>query len=231
MRTLSQVAAVGGFDPIADVAWTHAYWAEGAKLMATSPTNNVSISTWPDEVGSGDITVVPTFNGGRYIAAATELGGRPAIRFLAAAPCRMQGSWSVVSQPNTLVVVGAHADGSGSRDLVDSDATNRQLLDDSSGVWRMFAGTSASTGAPSSDTGKHIFIAYYNGAGSTLSIDGSTVSVGNPGSNGVSAPQLGFSVSTSRNVAYALVGWKSGALTADERDGLIAWSQSRYATP
>lgn len=44
------------FNPIGSILWAHAYWAEGAEFIAQGYSNGAAVGTWPDEVGTADLT-------------------------------------------------------------------------------------------------------------------------------------------------------------------------------
>lgn len=48
--------AASSFDPIADVGWAHAYWAEGSEFAALSYSADAEVTSWPDEVGTIDLS-------------------------------------------------------------------------------------------------------------------------------------------------------------------------------
>lgn len=230
LRRSAPVVSGGAYNPVTAISWAYAYWAEGADFVASGPIDGTGVSTWHDEIGSSNFTTPGGSTSPHYIAAATELGNKPAIRFRIGQFDRLDATWGPLAQPNSLVIIGAHNGGLSNRDYVDSLSANRQLFDDTGGVWRMLASSSAPTSIAADDN-KHLFIALYNGASSTLQVDGTVSSTVNPGTNSISAPILGFSNALNRNPVYAFIGWKSGALTAGEISALRTWSQSYYGTP
>jgi hypothetical protein len=99
----------------------------------------------------------------------------------------ISGSYSLVGQPITDIVVGA-IDNSGDAALFSGDNNLNVeegaalLLYDNSGSWGIFSGTILSGGTR--DTTPHVFEAVYNGASSTLDVDGTDVASGDSGQRG-----------------------------------------------
>lgn len=116
-------------------------------------------------------------------------GGHPALRFDGNDYLQVTGF--TYSQPNTILVVAKFDLPIAAAFPVFDGVSDRELLYASSGLWRLFAGDVADLGA--NDTSQHVFVSTFNGASSTLSIDGVTSSAVNSGTNAISGITIGAS--------------------------------------
>lgn len=221
------------FDILNDIGWTHAYWTEGPEFQALGYANNDTVTVFPDEISTKDFEDSAD-TGPTYVAAysSTNISG-PALTFNGSTQrLRYPTSGTFMTQPDTVVVVGQAVDGN--KDIVDgSGSGTRQLLDANSGTWRMFAGTSRTTGH-AVDSNGHLFIAYFNAANSYLTLDGSqgtvAASIGTDQMGGTPT-MMGTLASLYTNGALIFVGYYSGELSSDDKDAILAWAQSTYGTP
>jgi hypothetical protein len=64
-------------DPLALIPWTHAWYTLGDRSRALNYQADAAVTTWPDEIGSADMT--RNAAGPIWKAAVTAFGGRPAV--------------------------------------------------------------------------------------------------------------------------------------------------------
>jgi hypothetical protein len=88
-------------------------------------------------------------------------------------------SIGTVTQPYTVYITAAHDVTTGSQYMMDSASGGRAGFLITTATWRSFAGTLLADGA--ADTSPHVFKIFFNGASSTIGIDGTTVATGNAG--------------------------------------------------
>ena len=217
---LQQQGGGAAFDVLNDIAWDAAYWEGGSEFAAQSYSDSDSVTTWPDEIGTDDLTGdpgVPIYDAvnASYNDAAVLAGNAASDRMTSAA---------TYVQPGTVVIVG-NFDATGA-DLFDG-STARWLFDGSGGSGRLFAGTARVT-SWTVDTNPHLFVVYYNGASSYLEVDGTQYTVGGTvGTANLQDPWFRFGAAG----AMAFVGVIQAELTSGEKSSLLSWSQGRYGTP
>ena len=213
-------------NPFTMVAWHAAYWASDP--LWTPPADGGVVTTWRD--GSGNNRTMTTSGGPIYRAASSVLNNKPAVEFdgidaqantsdftpLVAPPY----SWVAILRNGNPVVQGYWASGTNSAGAyIDTNA------------YGMYGGVVLSGGT--ANTSRHLVVAGWDSV-SKIEVDGTQVASGNSGSpsqpawriavwaNGTSAPGQN---------TYGFVGFKAGALTAQEKADLLAWSRSFYGTP
>lgn len=65
------------FEPLEDISWVGAWWAAGPEFRALGLAHGAAVTTFPDEVGTADMTrdaAGPTFT-----TSSSALAGRPAV--------------------------------------------------------------------------------------------------------------------------------------------------------
>jgi hypothetical protein len=234
-RFLKTVPAVP-FSPL-DVPWHTVFWADQIAGLADGDP----VAQWDDLSGNGRHASQPTASQRPlYRPAYAPLGGRPAVvgdatdDFLRTAPFS-----TALPQPTTIVVVGV-LPAAGNSTFVDGVASGaaRQAVYNgwSPGYVSMWAGAGTnvnSTTAINATPSRRLYVATFAGASSELWVDGTVRGSGNPGGNGLGGVTLlsFFDGSNAMGAAVSFVGVLPRALTFQERDGLLAWSQNHYGTP
>lgn len=162
-------------------------------LLAFVGSGNGWIQSWYDQ-STNNITGNPVGSGGVRVlivnAGVVEtLNGNAALSFgTTAAAAIVTGP--VLSQPDTIAVAAQFTSfapaGAGLTD--GHSASPRQAIAYSSGGagYQLFAGSATLTGG-TPDFLSHDFIGIFNGASSSLVVDGTAVISGNPGSNGIAS--------------------------------------------
>lgn len=190
-------------------------------MVALGLSDAAAVSTWPDEIGSEDLTQTGA-NRPTYRTAGT-INAVPAVRGDGSQYLnRTAASFTGLAQPDTVVVVAKYATLTNTSDpyLFDGAGSTRQILTgrySNISVWLFFAGTVVEGGA--SNTSAHLWLGYFNGASSVGQIDGTQVSSGNFGSNSLDGMAL-FTNSTFNFFAsadIAFVGLFSGDVRTDPK--------------
>lgn len=236
-RLLFTGSEVAAFDPVDDIAWHTAYWAEGDSFAALGLADGAAVSTMPDETGTGFGSATQGTASARptYRAADANFNSQPCID-------GDGGDWlrtatgTAIGQPCTVVLVGK------------SSATGQRLVDGAGGGayqgmlyrstgaavnyhWMVYAPSGAGSSIPS-DSSTHLFIIELNGSSSSLQVDGTTATGLNPGTNSPSGVTLlNDYAANSAADKFAFYGLISGTLTADEKADLLAWAREHYGTP
>ena len=210
-------AAGGGFDPIADVGWTHAYWAEGTEFVALGYADTDAITSWPDEVGTENLAQSVASITYR---AASAINSQPALLSGLSSARLTKTFASAITQPLTVVVIAEFDPAEGSfATLFDGPPGGSAITiyDNNNSTMSMEAG--AMVGGGAQDANPHIFVAYFNGASSTLVRDGTTQISGNAGTNSLQGLSLFVNKDGSNDTdisgPIAFVGLFSGDVTGD----------------
>lgn len=156
------------------------------------------------------------------------INGKPVVRFDGVDDLLTHTFGSSLSQANTIFVVG-NINGAGPEYFIDGlDGSNRHIIYRSGGNWFIFSGANVSGGT--SDANKHIFTAVFNGASSSLRVDGASVLSGNAGAHSVGGLTIGANNSESilldGDIAELIV--YSDSLTTDERDQVEEYLSGKY---
>lgn len=219
----------GAFDPIADVGWSHAYWAEGSEFTALGYADGGAVSSWPDEKATQDISQATATNQPAYRAT----GGPNSL------PCVhadgndwLQGSFpSALSQPYTIVIVAIGENSATADNRFFDGVSNSSVLDElSAGGYLLNAGSSVTGGTR--DGNPHLFTSLFNGASSLVERDGTTIVSGNAGTNTLSgltlfAARTGETRPSAHKIAFA------GVYNGDVRNDagwadFEAWTETHY---
>lgn len=221
-HAMRRAAAGLGFSPL-QVGWRNAWWAEGPRFTALGLSDAAAVSTWPDEIGSEDLTqsgsARPTYRSAGTINSKPTVRGNGTQQYLN----RTAASFSILSQPDTVVMVAKYATLSNTPDpyLIDGAGSTRQIITGKDGgtntQWLAFAG-SIVRGA-GSNTSAHLLLGYFNGASSKMDVDGTQTATGNFGSNNLDGLAL-FTNSTFNYFAsadIAFVGLYSGDARTDTK--------------
>jgi hypothetical protein len=168
-----------------------------ARFDATeiSASDGDLVSTWADETGNGyDLTAgtAPTYRD-------NIIGSNPVVRFDGSSEF-VDVAFSALAQPNTIFVVAQFRSNAGgsNQPILDAKDNDRQTIGENNDSWQLFAGSSLTRGT--ADTVEHIWGGLFNGASSTLRVDGSQIASGDVGGGsldgltvGTNQPQEDFS--------------------------------------
>lgn len=147
--------------------WDHAYDVRGPRFRALGLADGADITTWPDEVGSNDLTsldatTVATFDAGWK--------GRGAAQFTGVAARLGRLEWTEGTQSPWSIAVLAEMDSTASTSyLIDGSYSNRRTLMSNypdPAVWRGYAGGNLlSTVAADTTTHLHCLTSRGNSTG------------------------------------------------------------------
>jgi len=138
---------------------------------------------------------------------------------------------SVITQPNTMFVVGNFG-GAGNEAFLDAVAAgNREVVFQTGGATTLFAGASLSGSA--SDTSVHIYESTFNGVSSEIIIDGSSDATGDSGAEGLASLRIGANITP----GFFLTGKEAEIIiynanvSSSDRVKIRNYLKTRYATP
>lgn len=227
------------FSPLS-IPWHTAFWAEGPSFEALELSDSDPVPIWPDEAsGFGDAEQATPASRPIYVASHSSFNNKPVVQGDGSDDVLVTGTGTALSQPNTVVVIGRVASVAipgtmvggerstgGVSHLVTGDANG------ATGRYRIYAGTNVRTANNVQDSQAHLFIARFDST-DTLEMDGNQVISGNAG--GFNVEQLSLFAFPNGNeplegeVAFAAL--LDGVLTVQQKNALLAWSQSYYGTP
>lgn len=239
--TLNLALRLGGvtssdFDPLS-IAWHSAYWASDPSW--SNPGNGNNVTSWRDGSGNGRNVTTGSGTAPVYRSSVASFNNRPAVQFNAG---DLRYTFSAnVSQPVTKVIVARPAAVPVTQHIFSSTAATKRgsdlSIDSFAGgnKYSMFGGSAQlQPGTP--DVATHLWFAYFDGASSTFTLDGTVIGSGtNVGTQQTDSHDLGaFNSSPASNgfaghIAFA--GFIARALTTQEKSDLLAWSRSFYGTP
>lgn len=217
-------AAPATFDPLVDVTWHSAFFAQDPDW--TPPADGGAVSQWDDGSGNGRHATQGT--GGAqptYRAAYANLNGLPAVEFDGSADFLATSVFTVSArpaQPWSVVVVYYQASITPRSWMGITPSSSSYFGTMMSGTdWIANGGAGALTG-PGATAGKHLYVAVGNGASSKIEVDGTSVATGTIAD--VSATRIylgtyGGSGGAYLNGAIAFAGLYAGDVT-----GLPAWA-------
>ena len=146
------------------------YWQDSARTTGASSDGD-PVGAWDDASGNANHVLQAT-SGNRPTLQTAEINGVAAVQFGGSHWLKVAFA-GVVGQPTTIALVGKTAASTTNEGkLFDGDAA-RQLLDESAGAWRLYAGNVVTGGTADDDW--HTFVARFNGASSSLRVDGAGV--------------------------------------------------------
>lgn len=222
-------SAIVPVEGVLALGWTAAYWTEGPEFQALGLADGAAISTWPDEIGTADLTQSTAVNKPTYRSGYAGLNTRPAAD--SDGGDYMSTTAISVSQPFTIAAV-LHGSASGQAIGSANQSDTVWFGYWSAGAWNANAGSTITGGTANGNA--HLLVFEGNGASSRLLIDGVQVASGNAGANAINGLRaFGFFTTGSFNHAGAasFYGIASGILSAGVQATLLAWSQSTYGTP
>lgn len=195
----------------------------------SSQVDGTAISQWDDQSGNG-------FNAVQATAAkqptyrASVVNGHPTIRFDGTDDLMTTTFSSTLAQPNTVFFV-AKINVSGDKAFMDGlSDTTRAMVREFSGAWHYYAGGAATVSGGTPDTAWHIFGMTWDGASSSLDVDGVTVASGDSGTQGLGGLTIGalYAGSIPFNGDFAEIAVYSDSKTSEEKTNWYNYASSRY---
>jgi hypothetical protein len=224
--------AAAEYDILGEIAWVHAYYAEGPNYLAQGYADAASITTLPDEAGSADLTVAkptkPT-----HADSSSDMNNNPAFNFTGGG-IQTATAWTGVTQiyETIMVAVGIpdavnqqywfDAHGSTDLRLYTSGSSSEMTIGLGGNTQRWNIGVTAAVetwGAKGDGTSTRV---YQNGVdefghsnASTAAFRGLTLGADQAGAN----PGVGH---------VAFWGIKDSAFTTGERADIQDWASTKY---
>ncbi len=222
-------APAPSFDPLVDITWAAAYFAEDPDW--TPPADGGAVSQWDDgsgnarHVSQGTGTARPT-----YRASVAALNGKPAVQWDGTSDVLSSSTFTAVTQPWSWVIV-ADATGAAAvrRAVSNNGGTSWVRRDVTTDDLTVNPGTSNVTAAGTL-TGAHLLIGVGNGASSAAILDG-TSTTGGSGTATWTIVHLGASSAATEVWAghIAFAGLYSGDITGNAKYAdLKTWVAAHY---
>lgn len=225
--------SITAFDPLA-VGWNHAWWVEGPEFVAQGYSDGASVGTWPDEIGSADLTQSTSGRKPIYRSSGTGFS-LPAVDFDGTDDVLGPVSFTSFSTPHSVVAIvytDVDVPSSTADYIFDGfDATHRLAcgIRETTGEWRHFSGSLASGG--SATIAKHAVFSFVSSTTADhLYVDGTDIT-GDCGNQAMTGITMGGSYTGDANWDGRIV-WLStydGNVSSDsDWSGFVGWASSKY---
>ena len=158
------------------------------------------------------------------------INGLNALTFAATTTTMVSGA-IVQAQPYTVFIVCQLKTAGGTNNqLLDSIPSRPTIGQNSGSDWFYYGGSSVVLSSTALDLNAHEVDAIFNGASSSLQLDGATIATGNPGANslnviGINNPSTGWPGKTAEIIFYAT------ALGSTLRLSVQSYLKSKWGTP
>lgn len=180
-------SGVSSFGLLTEIGWLHAYWAEGPEFQALGKADAATVTTWPDEIGTLNLTNASSDI--TYRAASSNLGNQPALRSPGtnSTASKLQTANETATNATWSIVVVAQDGGSATTNnfIVDGPATGtRHYIQGSTDGWHIANATDRGPApyATYSLANRHLHVVRYSSSAARWEIDGATiVSTGSSG--------------------------------------------------
>lgn len=176
------------FDPVNDVGWYRAYWAEGDDFDAEGYSDGNDVTVWPDEISTDDMddttnSVPPSYD-------ADGMNGHPSIHFDGTEELE-ETTATALTQPYSVVFIAQHATGSvsGDEDVVRAASSVVRADNAATDTWQLQGG-GGSIGSTALGSGIVLVVAYFNGGSSAIEVNG-TEDTGSTGTNSWANTEVG----------------------------------------
>src|SRR5215471_9045052 len=203
-----------------------AWW----KADSLGLTDGTAVSSWGDSSASG-IALTQATSANQPIFKTNILNGNPVVRFDGIDDRLRAASTLGLSQPNTIFIVVGNWNSSTAGNLVDvatGDGARQLVAYDTGVALGFYAGTGFVSDAPATHPGYICISALFNGASSTINVNGTQVLTGNPGSNGLGQPTIGSDGGNAFGGDIAEIIVFNRALTAAERANVENYLGNKY---
>lgn len=208
-----------------------AWWDPEIGITKDGGTDRVS--SWVERVGA--VNAAQPTGGSQPLWLATGMNGRQALEFDASRLLQDATLASAVTFPLTFVVIGTIVAARNYGRFVGKGAGSSPggLDYNAAGYLYIYNGSEGRLTMSLDPTNRHLYVATYNGASSTGSIDGAAPSTINPGTS-ISSIQT-FDIGGSKGAASVRHNGKigdvmviSGALSTSELQQLSRWAKNRW---
>ena len=203
-----------------------AWW----KADSLGLTDGTAVSSWGDSSASG-IALTQATSANQPIFKTNIINGQPVVRFDGSNDRLRAASTLGLSQPNTIFIVVGNWNSSTAGNLVDvatGDGARQLVAYDTGVALGFYAGTGFVSDAPATHPGYICISALFNGASSTINVNGTQVLTGNPGSNGLGQPTIGSDGGNAFGGDIAEIIVFNRALTALERAHVENYLGNKY---
>lgn len=235
-------AAAAAWSPLS-IAWSHAYWTEGPEFLALALADAGAVSTWPDEMATGDMTQATAGAKPTYRSASALLGNRPVVEFDGTADVMTSASYTAMTGPTCVVAVARYRGA-----LVPATVQNLFFLSSASDApieaaidvdgtfdfWTSGAGGSGCPG-PAIDNTKHLWRWLAKASAQDIWRDETDVGGVASGSTvrDITGTRLGAGPTRATPARFgafdvAFLGLFDGELTAQNASDLHSWAQTLY---
>lgn len=221
----------GGFDPLADITWKAAFWADDPSW--TNPGDGNPVTSWRDAGTEGvdptqaTASIKPTFR-----SSTASLNNRATVEF-DAGDNLVSTNWGSSITGISGIFIVFDLDATGTVQLFDgNDSGNRRGMYLDGGSWRLFCGTVQAGGT--NDTNAHYADMKVGTTTSNLddlNIDGASVISGvNSGTNNMDGIVIGSNYTGGGKIDghIAFLGIKDGDWAGSELSDLRTWAASYY---
>jgi hypothetical protein len=234
---LASITAFSTFNPITAIGWARAYWTGGPEFLALGLTDGAAVSTWPDEISTGDLVQA---TGTKQPAYRTTGGpnSKPCIDFDGVSDS-MAATITSITQPASVVILftfDTNPQSGTSQRVIGSANWLLDNADPPTGKLRIFAGTVDTSDNVVFATGAtHLVTGYYNGVTSVVDFDGALILSGagwSPSTNAINSFTLGADptgVSLFADIDVMFIGLYSGNVRLHAQwTGFKSWVASFY---
>lgn len=175
----------GGGPPVAG----YLLWFDASDTASITDAGAGAVSQWNDKSGNG-LHLTQGTGANRPTTGTRTLNSKNVVDFDGTNDVLITADFTQ-AQPVTVFAVAAEdVTTAGAQQVVGNGNVTPTLFSQFSTTYRYFAGTLQSGSGLSVDTNPHIWVGVFNGVSSSLRIDGTPVSTGNPGANGWSTKPL-----------------------------------------
>jgi hypothetical protein len=248
-----------------DIAWTHAYWTEGPEFVASAPaagssgdsfrigaislnapsSPSVYLDTWPDEVGTDDLTQATSTKRPQYIASDAGLNNKPVVHFERWPT--VNRSWLKVQFAASMspiidtVLIGRLWNHTGNGTFLDGYAVRHRFYYQTSSTPDVYAINPESSGFSANrtggvlDTSAHLWRYRMKSGDQLVAVDGTTVINNNaanphPTLDGLTIGDTFGETGAADTLDLVFVGLYSGELTSTQLSDLRSYCQTAYGT-
>lgn len=220
-------AAPATFDPLVDITWAAAYFAEDPDWVA--PADGAAVSQWDDGSGNGlHATQGTPADRPLYRAAVVAMNNQPGVEF-ASTDNLVVGAFTAVSVPYSIVILGRTSNVGVTQEWVTAGTgTDPRVGHTATPAWFWDPSTLAGTGG-TPNTNAHLLTAIATAGNDTLQVDGTAVISGSDrGGASVAALRLAGSVGFLGVLSF--VGLYAGDITSDGAwADFKTWAAAHYA--
>lgn len=241
------------------VGWTHAWCTEGPEFLSAVPSGGFSgivvgsvgvggaaatVATWPDEIGTADLTQATASLQPLYVPSDSNLNGKPTVSFDGFDDYMRVTFGSPMAVPVDTVIIGRISSVNGNRTMLDGSSVAKLLSYRSSPTPDDYSINPAACASPNfsaflnggtSDTTAHMWRYRMQSFTALFAVDGVTAISGNAANTMCDLEGITLANTRTASAAAAIdvafVGCYPGVLSAGQLSDILAFSQSHFSTP